>query len=302
MIDPQETFGGSWPYPPKYCSAAGFKQHYVDQGQGEPLVLLHGQPTWGYLYRDFIGPLSDNNRVIVPDHMGFGKSETPQDREYTLQTHVENFTALVEDLDLNDITLVMQDWGGPIGFGFALRNPERVKRLVVMNTYVGYGAAGRKDLPNPNDSAWFTWIRQSYATGQYEEVLRNLHATVLSVLHIIGFDNFAKVDKTFINAYAAPFATSQECKGAIEFPLDVHLGRIRNFVKQGFPGVSAIKEKPAIMIEGMQDRAIPPELAIADFKGLWPDAPVHTLPKAGHFCQEDAAPEIVGLIKEFVTP
>jgi cis-3-alkyl-4-acyloxetan-2-one decarboxylase len=300
MIDAHDTFDGTWPFAPHFCTKAGFRQHYVDEGKGDPVLLLHGQPTWGYIYRDFIGPLAKTNRVIVPDHMGFGKSETPQDRIYTLKTHVENLTALVEDLDLQNITLVMQDWGGPIGYGFAVRNPGRIKQMVPMNTYAGYGTVGQEGLPDPHKSPWFMWINKAMSTGQYEQVLRNLDVTILSVLNLIGFDNSAKVDQTFIRAYAAPFATPSECKGAIEFPLDVHLNRIRDFVKAGFAGVPAIQKKRAMMIEGMQDRAIPPALAIADFKGLWPDAPVHKIERAGHYCQEDAAQEIVALLQEFL--
>ena len=90
MIEKNETFGGTWPYKPNFCESAGFKQHYVDEGprDGEVIVCLHGEPTWGYLYRNFIPHLSRHYRVIVPDHMGFGKSETPQDKVYTLKTHV----------------------------------------------------------------------------------------------------------------------------------------------------------------------------------------------------------------------
>ena len=96
MIQADETFDGTWPFAPKFCSAAGFSQHYVDEGNGRPVVMLHGQPTWGYIYRRFIAPIAANHRVIVPDHMGFGKSETPPDREYTLSVHVANLTALIE--------------------------------------------------------------------------------------------------------------------------------------------------------------------------------------------------------------
>lgn len=104
-----------------------------------------------------IGPLATHNRVIVPDHMGFGKSETPQDRPYTLQTHTENLTALIEHLDLRNITFVIQDWGGPAGTAFTARNPDRVKRMVYMNTVNGYGRVGR-ELPRPNEPRWFEWI------------------------------------------------------------------------------------------------------------------------------------------------
>ena len=90
MIPAAEDFDGTWPFAPQFCDAAGFRQHYVDQGQGRPIVLLHGQPTWGYIWRRFIPAMAATHRVIVPDHMGFGKSETPDDRDYTLRTHVEN--------------------------------------------------------------------------------------------------------------------------------------------------------------------------------------------------------------------
>jgi haloalkane dehalogenase len=291
MIPADETFEGNWPFPPRFSAANGFRQHYIDEGSGRSVLLLHGQPTWGYIYRRFIPTLAASHGVVVPDHMGFGKTETPPDRNYTLRTHVANLTALIDQLDLRDITLVMQDWGGPIGTGYAVRHPERVHSLVYMNTVQGYGAAGRRDLPNPLETPWFRWIREGLPTGRTEAVLSQLGSTILSVMQIVGLERLDRVDQTFIRAYAAPFPTPADCKGAIEFPLDLALGRIRDFVREGAPGVSALREKPALLIEGMRDRAIPPALAIADFQGLWPKAPVIQVPGAGHYIQEDA-PEI----------
>ena len=114
MIEANETFNGTWPFKPHFTNAGGFKQHFVNEGEGEVVLCLHGEPTWGYLYRHMIPDLAAHYRVVVPDHMGFGKSETPQNREYTLQTHVENLVAFIDDLELSDITLVLQDWGGPM--------------------------------------------------------------------------------------------------------------------------------------------------------------------------------------------
>jgi haloalkane dehalogenase len=300
MIPPDETFDGTWPFAPRFTDVAGFRQHYVDEGAGRPVLLLHGQPTWGYIYRKFIPPLAATHRVIVPDHMGFGKSETTPDREYTLRTHVGNLTAMIDALDLRDITLVMQDWGGPIGVGYAVRHPERIHSLVLMNTVTGYGIAGRRDLPNPLDSPWFRWIREGLPTGRTEAVLSQLGSTILSVMQIVGLERLDRVDPTFIRAYAAPFPTPDECKGAIAFPLDLALGRIRDFVREGVAGVPALRDKPALMIEGMLDRAIPPALALADFAGLWPKAPVIRVPDAGHYIQEDAPEVAVAALQTFL--
>ncbi|MDA3038925.1 MAG: alpha/beta fold hydrolase [Actinomycetota bacterium] len=298
MIAPDETFDGTWPFEPRFFDGHGFRQHYVDEGHGEPIVCLHGQPTWGYLYRKMIRSLAARNRVIVPDHMGFGKSETPQDRTYTLQTHTENLTALVEHLNLTDITFVIQDWGGPIGTAFAVRHPDRVKRMVYMNTLNGYGRVPR-DLPGPNESRWFRWIGGGLESGRTEQVLRNAGSTVLSVMKIIGF-NSTDVDDTWIRAYSEQFPDWDSAIGAYEFPIDAYLGRIRDYVKAGAEGVPALATKPAILLEGLDDKAIDPRRAIADFREVWPNGPVVELPGVGHFCQEDAPEMLVSNIRQFL--
>lgn len=300
MIEADETFDGTFPFAPHYSTAPGFRMHYVDEGSGEPIVMLHGEPTWGYLYRRFIPPLSETNRVIVPDHMGFGKSETPQDREYTLKTHVENLAALFDELGLNEITLVGQDWGGLMSGAYTVRYPDRVKRLFLMNTVCGYGMVGRTDLEPVNSSRWFRWIGEGLENGRTEAVLTNLGSTVLAVMKIIGFENSAVVDDTWIRAYSAPFPAPEDCKGGLEFPLDAFQGRIVPYIVEGFAGVDALKSKPAMLAEGMKDHAIPPRNAIGDFKALWPDGPVVELPNVGHFCQEDAPELLVALIQQFL--
>ena len=110
--------------------------HYVDVGEGDPLVLLHGDPTWGYLYRHFLPPLARRARCIVPDHMGMGKSGVPAGPyPYQLRHHIDNLEAFILRLELRDITLAVHDWGGQVGLGFAIRHPSRLKRLILMNTW-----------------------------------------------------------------------------------------------------------------------------------------------------------------------
>ncbi len=300
MIQANETFGGTWPFKANFCDAAGFKQHYVDEGpsDGEVILCLHGEPTWGYLYRNFIPELSKHYRVIVPDHMGFGKSETPQNKVYTLQTHVENLISFIDALDLNDITFVCQDWGGPITGAYTIRYPKRVKRVALLNTLFAYGG----QPANPEPSEWFQWIAKHYEAGTLDGILGELGSTVLSVMKIIGFENSSIVNADWIRAYSAPFPDRTSCKGGIEFPLDVHLQRAFGFIFEGLEtgNVDAVKEKPAMLAVGLKDRAIRPENQIADFRALFPNSPINTFEQAGHFCQEDIPEILVPLIHQFV--
>ena len=297
MIPANESFDGTFPFEPHFSHAPGFRMHYVDEGEGEPLVLLHGEPTWGYLYRKFIPELSRTHRVIVPDHMGFGKSETPQDRVYTLQTHVENLSALIDELDLRDITFVVQDWGGAISSAYSVRHLDRVKRFCVMNTNIGGGGAPRTSRPL---SPWFQWIAKHHEAGTLHETLGHLGSNVLSVMKIIGFEDMAVVNDTWIRAYSAPFPDKASCIGAIEFPLDAYLGRPREYVMEKADHIRELSTKPAMMVEGMKDHAGVPEFAISVFREMYPNAPVTTLPNAGHYCQEDAPEIIVPLIQQFL--
>ena len=282
--------------------------HYIDEGDGEPIICLHGQPTWSYLYRNFIRPLSETHRVIVPDHKGYGKSETPQDVEYSLRDHVDNLAALIDHLELDDITFVCQDWGGPITAGYTLRNPDRVKRICMMNTMMGYGFAV-KDVP-PSDpvpvqlyeSSWFQWVLKAHKEGFYRNTMSRLGDHVVSNMKKLYFHDSSVITPEWIRAYSSPFSTPEECIAAIEFPLDAALGRIRDYVVEGLKtgNIEKLRSKPAMLAEGMMDQAMPPSLVIDDFKRLFPKGPIVKIDNAGHFCQEDAPETLVALIQMFI--
>ena len=302
MIEANETFEGSWPFQPRFFNGNGFAMHYVDEGDssqtGDTIVCVHGEPTWGYLYRKFIPALSNHARVVVPDHMGFGKSATPQDRAYSIREHCDNLESLLLDLDLTNITLVIQDWGGAIGSSFALRHPNRVKRLCVCNTLVP-GGQPDPNVPSIVEHPWFQWVQ----TEEFEPTITHLGATLLSVLKRIGFEHTAQVDENFVRAYASPFPSVAECRGALQFPRNIAAPETAEFFAEllGKDGaLQAVTEKPAMYVHGEADRAIPKEFAVSAFKSLWPSAPVITLPGVGHFLQEDAPKTVVALIQQFI--
>ncbi|MDH3680882.1 MAG: alpha/beta fold hydrolase [Acidimicrobiia bacterium] len=261
-------------------------------------MCIHGEPTWGYLYRDFIPRLVRQGRVVVPDHMGFGKSETPRERSYSTREHAENMERLlVEHLNLTNITLVLQDWGGSIGSAFALRNPDRVDRVCVCNTIVM--GSRPEGIPGPLGHPWFNWT----LTDQYEPTIRNLGSTVLSVMKRIGFERTAHIDETWIRAYSAPFPTPEDCIGAYQFPRNIAAPETAEFMLETIEaagGTEVLASKPAIGIFGEEDRAIPVDYAVASFKGMFPNGPVVRLPGVGHFLQEDAPEAVASMIELFI--
>jgi haloalkane dehalogenase len=294
MIPANEDFDGTWPFSPHFFSGAGFRMHYIDEGEGDPIVCLHGEPTWGYLYRKFIPRLVRHGRVVVPDHMGFGKSETPQDRTYSIRDHVDNLEAFLLNLDLRNITFVAQDWGGPIATGFALRHPDRIKRLCFMNTGVpGTPPAGSRTVA---DLPWHKWVQ----TEESKAVLSNLGGTILSVMKRIGFERTVHVDETWVRAYASPFPTPADCKGALAFPANIGKPETAAVMLEHLANLPALAAKPAMYIHGDEDRAIPTEFSVGAFRSTWPAWPVVILPGVGHFIQEDAPETACALVEQFI--
>ena len=300
MIKASETFEGTWPFLPNFFDGNGFQMHYVDLGprQANPIILLHGEPTWGYLYRKFIPELSKSYRVVVPDMMGFGKSETPQDKEYTLKTHVENLSRLIDNLKLTNITFVGQDWGGPITAAYSIRNLDKVKSFFLINTLFGYS---KEERPK-NLSPWFEWINKHYQDKTLDGILGELGSTLLSVMKIPNFTNNNIINDTWIKAYSSQFPDRASCKGAINFPLDALLNRIVPYILEGIKqgDLKSLCSKPAVLAYGMKDKAIEPDYAIRDFKALFPGSKVVKMPNAGHYSQEDEPELLINLIKEFM--
>lgn len=298
-----ETFDGTWPFRARYADASGFKMHYIDEGGGsETLLLLHGEPTWGYLFRQQIPVWAERHRVIAVDHMGFGKSAAPQDRTYWLGDHIDNLERLVLALDLRSLTLVMHDFGGPAGMGLAIRHPERVKRIVSVN---GPTPAGQPDLidrlqANAAAAPWFQWILKAEREGILEQVLGQLDYTILSTLKLNGFERNEIVTDTWLRAYRAPFPTPEHAAGAIGWAKGFASGA-HAFETPDAATRAALAGKPALAIWGDADRTLRSEHFLPLFAEAFPNGRVHRLPGAGHYSPEDAPEEVARLVSEFVT-
>lgn len=303
MISPENTFNSTFPFTPHFTDAPGFRMHYVDEGprDGDVVLCIHGEPTWGYLFRHLILALSSTHRVVVPDHMGFGKSATPRERTYWLQDHVNNLERLVLALDLRDITLVMHDFGGPAGMGLAVRHPDRIARMVSTNGPTPFGQADlvERVIANAGASPWFQWILKAEKDGSLETVLGQLGLNILSTLKLNGFENNDLITDTWLSAYGSHFASPADSLGAIGWAKGFATGAHR-FEVPDATAERLVRSKPALAIWGDADRTLHAEHFLPLFSAVFPSAPIHRLPGIGHYCLEDAPDTVVALVSQFL--
>jgi cis-3-alkyl-4-acyloxetan-2-one decarboxylase len=287
-----ETFGGAYPFTPRFFDAWNFTMHYADEGEGEPVILLHGDPTWGYLWRKFIPALSKERRVIVPDQMGMGKSGTPgKPYPYLLRHHIANLEALITSLGLSYITLIIHDWGGPVGLGFAVRHPELIKRIVLTNTWAFARWPG---APFPRLIEMIRSPRgESFVLDKNGYVQRAMSGTV----------NYPeKITKEVMDAYLAPFPTPESRRALLCWSRDITVNENDpswEEMKHIEENLSLFSEIPVLVVWGMLDPVLP--LSVLEmWKRVYPHADVREIPDASHFLQEDAPDEVIEAIERFL--
>ncbi len=283
---PDERFEGlpGWPFEPRYLEQDGLRMHYVDEGEGDPILLLHGEPTWGYLYRKLIPGLARASRVIAPDYFGFGRSDKPTELGwYSYDRHFESLVGLVEELDLHRATVVVQDWGGPLGLRLAVENPERFERLVIMNTGIFAGRA-------PSDE----WLR-------FREFVRRVGSD-LRPGQLVRLSCVEELSDEIVAAYDAPFPTPESKAGVLAFPELVATEPEHRNVAPMLAVRDALRrwEKPALVLFSDSDPIFSPA-AGERFAALIPGAlPAETIDRAGHFLQEDAGERLGERIAAFL--
>ncbi|MFQ5483110.1 MAG: alpha/beta fold hydrolase [Nitrospinaceae bacterium] len=278
-----------YPFASNFLDLGPHRLHYLDEGEGETLLMLHGNPTWSFYYRTLVQGLRHQNRCIVPDHMGCGLSDKPQDYPYTLSTHIDNLEKLVLELGLDDITLVLHDWGGAIGMGFAFRHPEKVRRCVVFNT------------------AAFLSSRIPWRI----DVCRNPILGPLAILKCNAFAGLGtwmasrrrgRMTQRVRQGYLGPYQTPADRIAHLRFVQDIPLTAevpSHAVVKDMQSRLEEFRDRPFLIIWGLQDFCFDQHY-LDRWQRYFPEAEVHTIADAGHYVVEDAYEEIIPFIIEFL--
>jgi haloalkane dehalogenase len=286
---PDERFKDlpGYPFAPHYLTIDGMRMHYLDEGSGDPILLLHGEPDWSYLYRKMIPELATAFRVIAPDYFGFGRSDKPTDISwYSFDRHTASIKRLIENLDLHGITVVVQDWGGPIGLRTATEMKDRFARLVVLNT--GLFSPG----PHWPTEGFLRWRNFAARVGLDMEVGRVMQMSCATQL-----------DEATKAAYEAPWPTRESKAGVAAFPLLVP-------IKEDDAGAEEMQRVqaelrswniPALVLFSDGDPVFQPDVG-RHFAQLLPGAHgvMTTITGASHMLQEDRGEEVADRILDWV--
>lgn len=274
-----------FPFESRFADVDGARIHYLDEGTGPVFLALHGNPTWSFLYRHIVPGLSDRFRCIVPDYPGFGLSTPPDGYGYTVAEHARVIEALVEQLDLRDITLMVQDWGGPIGFWNAARHPDRFSRFVIGNTWA--------------------WPLSDRTTAVFSKILGSdlpggllvKRADIFTRLFMPITIQRKKLTAGERAMYRAPHPTPESRVPVHVMPREILAAR--DLLTEAEHGLQALADKPALIVWGDKDVAFR-EPQRRRWEKTFPDHETHILRGSGHYIQEDAPDEIVAAIRNWV--
>lgn len=288
-----ESLGSSlnklYPFATKSHQLGPLRMNYVDEGAGEPVLMVHGNPTWSFYWRGMISSLSSSHRAVAVDHIGCGLSDKPTDYPYCLQQHIDNLCSLIDALDLSNVTLMAHDWGGAIGLGALLKRQERFKRIVLFNT----GAFPPTYIP----------FR-----------IRVCRWPIFGKLAVQGFNAFARaavsmateqpggLSRDVADGLLAPYDSWNNRTAIYQFVKDIPLSKshatwdVLNEIDGGLP---ALSEMPILLAWGMKDWCFRPE-CLERFQSYWPHATVHKIGDAGHYVVEDAADQVQQYVADFL--
>jgi haloalkane dehalogenase len=285
---PDDRFAGlpGYPFEPSYLEQDGLRMHYVHEGSGDPVLLLHGEPTWSFLYRTMIPPLAAVARVVAPDYFGFGRSDKPtRIEDYSYDFHYSSIERLADVLDLREATVVVQDWGGPIGLRLAVERPACVGPLVMIHTAIGAGRA-----PSPE------WLR-------FRAFVRRVGADLVPS-QLVRISAVTEIDDAVLAGYDAPFPTPESKAGVLAFPELVPTDHDHPSAAKMLEVRDALErwEGPALVLFSDSEPNDTPAAAERLASRIPGAGPAEIVTGAGHFLQEERGEEIAARIVRFLRP
>ena len=279
-----ESWRREYPFDVQTLQLDGGRMSYVDQGHGPVVLCVHGNPTWSFYWRALIRELSPTFRVVAPDHIGCGLSDKPQDWPYRFEAHIANLQRLVEHLDLRDITLVVHDWGGAIGAGFAVRNAERISKLVVTNT------AAWPSVRIP------TRIALCRIPGVGALAVRGLNGFAVAATKMATEKGLSADARAGL---LAPYSSWADRIATLRFVEDIPMqaDHPSRAVMQGVAdGLISLADKPMHLVWGMKDWCFTPKF-LDEWVARFPNATVTRLPDVGHYVMEDAPECVIAAVR-----
>lgn len=269
--------------------------HHLDEGAGDPVVMLHGNPTWSFYYRNLVLALRDSHRCVVPDHIGCGLSDKPPASvyDYSLRSRVDDLEALLDHLGLREnLTLVLHDWGGMIGMAFAARHPERIKRIVASNT-------GAFPLPKAKRFPWSLRLGRNTRLGAWLILKRNAFCRAAASWCVTR----RKLPADVRRMYLMPYDTPEHRVAVLKFVQTIPLSPADpgyDIVSDTAASLAKFRGVPTLLLWGLHDFVFDRQF-LAEWQRQFPHAESHTWPDCGHYLLEDAGEEVIMRVREFLT-
>jgi haloalkane dehalogenase len=273
-----------YPFTSHFAMIEGYSMHYVDEGQGEVLLMVHGTPVWSFLYRHCIQRLSARYRCVALDHLGFGLSDKPSGADYTPQAHAQRLRAFIEKLGLKNITIITQDYGGPIALDYAVHHAENVRRIVIANSWMW-------SLPQMEQGGKLF----NNALGKWLYLRYGFSAKVLIPQ---SFGDKRRLSSEIHGQYLSPLNTPQN--RIATFALVQALSGNGEWYAVLNEKSTCIAVKPVLMLWGMRDRFVPAAQLLPLWKKLWTNARYVEIDNAGHFVEEEASGRVTEEIERFL--